>query len=182
MLTTPLRITADIRRLVKKLGNVAEPRYVDVKPLPNSIPNNCFPEVLMHVEKVGGDIQHGWTIWEFPGLFAEAEFHAVWKPSSGQLVDITVKKDGERKILFVPDLERLVQNRRVPMVRYALNKNPLLLQWITAKNNFDAKIDSLMGANWEQEIMLDDEGVKLQTKVSVLQLELANQMRRSGLS
>ncbi len=45
----------------------------------------------------------GWTIWEWPKVYVEAEHHAVWRDTNGYLVDVTPKHDKEERILFLPD-------------------------------------------------------------------------------
>jgi uncharacterized protein YecA (UPF0149 family) len=53
----------------------------------------------------GGAIQHGWCIWELPGLFIEAEFHAVWVSPLDHMVDITPKEEAEILFLIDPSAE-----------------------------------------------------------------------------
>jgi hypothetical protein len=72
--------------------------------------------VRKKLERDGGNIQHGWCIWELPGVFIEAEFHAIWISPTQQLLDVTPKKDGEKEILFFADpiatFEEATFNRR----------------------------------------------------------------------
>jgi len=63
----------------------------------------CSDGVSEKVKVDGGSIVFGWTIWEVPKLLLTAEFHAVWSPADGSLVDITPKPNAERQIVFVPD-------------------------------------------------------------------------------
>ena len=42
----------------------------------------------------------GWRFWEWPGVFMEAEFHAVWQMPDGGLQDPTPNEWGEPKIKF----------------------------------------------------------------------------------
>jgi hypothetical protein len=55
------------------------------------------------VAQNGGEIVFGWTIWEWPNVYIEAEHHAVWRDTSGKLIDITPAQGGDVKRLFVPD-------------------------------------------------------------------------------
>jgi len=67
------------------------------------IAGNCHTNVLHRVREHGGERLNGWMIWEAPGLFAEGEFHCVWRSPDGDLVDVTPRRDGEARILFLPD-------------------------------------------------------------------------------
>lgn len=53
----------------------------------------CHLNVQAHIEEHGGSIVFGWDflVTEF---YAEAEFHSVWCPPDGSLVDITPRADG----------------------------------------------------------------------------------------
>ena len=46
-------------------------------------PNNCFLCVRERVQRDGGYVQLGWAIWEWPGVYIEAERHAVYAPAGG---------------------------------------------------------------------------------------------------
>jgi hypothetical protein len=106
---------------------------VPVRHVPGAIHGECFPNVWNHIDRAGGSIVHGWCIWENPGLFIEGEFHGVWKSPSGELVDITQKKDGEREILFLidpsTDLPRESMLRR-DNVRMAMKDDPAVHQFL----------------------------------------------------
>jgi hypothetical protein len=56
--------------------------------------------VECQIERHGGSLEYGWIPWAAPGLFYEAEFHAVWRSPDHILVDVTPQRDGEREILF----------------------------------------------------------------------------------
>lgn len=83
--------------------------YTDVKYGYES--THCYDNVLHYVKHHGGDMVTGWIIWTYPNgenpLFdMEAEHHAVWKSKSNKLYDITPRVDGEKNIIFLPDLNR----------------------------------------------------------------------------
>jgi len=88
--------------LCRQIAPDQSPLVVPVTPDPGTVARECFWNVSQKCGRDGGDIQHGWAIWELPGLFIEAEFHAVWL-NGGQLIDVTPKEDGENDILFLPD-------------------------------------------------------------------------------
>lgn len=119
--TTPPEITEDVMRLCRLLDQSQTPVYVPVRPWAGSKVDSCFFNLPEKIAADGGGVQHGWTIWERPGLLVEGEFHAVWVSPAGELIDITPKKDGETEILFLPDVKRvwtgeLVDNVRLPLV------------------------------------------------------------------
>jgi hypothetical protein len=119
--TTPPKITDEITQLCRELDPTQIPAYVSVLPWETSMLDSCFFNLPEKVTAEGGSIQHGWTIWERPGLLIEGEFHAVWVSPDGDFIDITPKKDGEKEILFLPDSKRvwtdeLVDNVRIPLV------------------------------------------------------------------
>lgn len=70
----------------------------------------CHGNVVHRVREAGGERVNGWMIWDH-GVFAEAEFHAVWRNPDGVLVDITPRQHGEEFILFVEDADLKIRPR-----------------------------------------------------------------------
>ena len=129
---TPAQISPSILSLCAQLAPGEIPLYVDVTPIAGAPINECFPLVAERINELGGSAVLGWSIWEWPTLFVEGEFHAVWKTSTGDLVDITPKAASISRILFLPGPNsqyegRLVRNTRVPIA----NHRPVL-QFIAA--------------------------------------------------
>jgi len=125
MITTPSRITADIRRMChRRIQNVDAPIFVAVSPRADSKINDCFHTVRQQVAEHGGSIQHGWTIWESPGIYLEAEFHAVWRSPDGRLLDVSRKLEKEQQIVFSADHVRVFSGRRMDNIRMALSNDP----------------------------------------------------------
>jgi hypothetical protein len=96
------------------------PVPVICKPLPNAPDKECFPLVEDYVHEHGGSSKIGWAIWELPGAFIEAEFHAVWRSPDGQYWDIVPRARQCEKILFLPDAARRYLGKQVDNVRKAL--------------------------------------------------------------
>lgn len=90
------------------------------KPLPNAPDKECFPLVEHYVHENGGRSETGWAIWELPGVFIEAEFHAVWKSPDGEYLDIVPRARQFEQILFLPDSTRRYQGKQVDNIRKAL--------------------------------------------------------------
>ncbi|WP_053181847.1 SEC-C metal-binding domain-containing protein [Pseudomonas thivervalensis] len=90
----------------------------------------CFNNVAIKIEKDGGTVAHGWLIWDWPGVFTEAEFHAVWRSPEDDMIDITPPYDGELLVVFLPDPSRTYKGRRVDSIRHAANENRMVQDFI----------------------------------------------------
>ena len=105
--TTPSRVTSSIRRFLTTLNVSAAPSllpftHVSADCKPGYCLNNCEAES----QRSGDPIVFGWVIWEIrTNAFLEAEFHAVIN-RRGELLDITPRRDGEKVVLFVRDVNR----------------------------------------------------------------------------
>ena len=123
-LTTPSEIDEAVSAFCSEISSI-DPVFLALENAKGGKLSDCFNNVANHVDANGGCIQHGWIIWYAKEQFIEAEFHAAWADPEGTLHDITPKKDGEKRILFLPD-ESLTWNRRpVPNKRKALCDDPL---------------------------------------------------------
>ncbi|MEY2482797.1 MAG: hypothetical protein QOK24_1325 [Verrucomicrobiota bacterium] len=103
MLFPPKLIHQHVRDLCKKIVAGGTPVRVPVEVMRGAQVNECFPNVQKKIAIAGGSLQHGWTIWERPGLFIEGEFHGVWVSPQGSFIDVSPKLDGEAEILFLTD-------------------------------------------------------------------------------
>lgn len=114
--TTPeVPLSDDVRDFTRTLSDV-EPvllPYTDYGA--RYIPGACHLNVAHRVKHHGGQRVFGWMIWTGP-MFTEGEFHSVWRSPSGDLVDVTPRRDGEEFVLFVPDPKTKVQARGVGAV------------------------------------------------------------------
>lgn len=100
--TTPAEITEELKAFCIDLC-WSEPAFIPVQPDQDGMYGFCNLTVVEKIKKEGGKPVHGWTIWEWPGVFWTAEFHMVWEDSNGDLIDVTPKPDGETSILFLRD-------------------------------------------------------------------------------
>jgi hypothetical protein len=173
MLSTPSRITADIRRLCHRIGGVHLPVFVSVKARNDSNLSDCFMDVQKQVDEHGGTVQHGWTIWEWPGIFAEGEFHAVWRSPEGELIDVSSKGHGETTILFAADPKRIFKERRVPNVRFAISRDPRVKELFGLHDRYGKLLDELMkDVPFGTQFVLRGEPVEIQKRIARLQFEL----------
>jgi hypothetical protein len=130
MTTTPAEVTPAVLKLCRKLGSCERPVYVSVQPAADAAVKDCFINVQRRIEQAGGAIEHGWAIWEWPGVLIEAEFHAVWISPTGGRIDVSPRAHGEQWILFSADAKRTFQGKLVDNERLALRDDPLVRDFI----------------------------------------------------
>ena len=71
--------------------------------------DQCHFNVWCQIREEGGKAQPGWMLAQDKRAdFAEAIFHSVWRTRHGRLLDVTPRKDDEKRILFVPDNSRAI--------------------------------------------------------------------------
>lgn len=104
----PWRLTNAVRRFIVSLETGATPLW-----LPFSFASHdyrvgyCLSNCEAEHRRTSAQILFGWLIWQVRGQsFMEAEFHAVVKRGHS-IEDITPRADGERLVMFVPDLLRV---------------------------------------------------------------------------
>ena len=88
---TPAGVGTSLHALIEELVPSGQPVYVDVVPLKNASANDCFIHVPERVQAEGGSQVLGWSLWELPGVFVEAEAHSVWLSPIGEYLDIAPK-------------------------------------------------------------------------------------------
>jgi hypothetical protein len=74
----PKAVSKEILKLCADISPALVPIPVNVAPEPSAELNNCFHNVASIVAKNGGAILYGWSLWEWPRVFIEAEHHAIW--------------------------------------------------------------------------------------------------------
>lgn len=130
---------------------------------PSSAQSMCFLNVMDAVRRHGGEMLEGWVIWVWKGAFIEAEHHAVWRTTQGELFDVTVKPDGEGEILFLPDPKAKFEKYALGNIMWAYPGNPLAKQFVDIANQRVALIQpyrQLYGYNLPP---------RIQSKVAVLE-------------
>lgn len=137
--STPAKKTKEIKFFCKSIANT-NPVQVPVRPHDTAIFGECFTNVITCVDRYGGSIEIGWTIWECPNVFLEAEFHACWRQPDNILVDVTPKPSGEKQIMFLPDpnvTKDFVNIEIQPNVRHPLNNDPDLKEFLRLADILD---------------------------------------------
>lgn len=125
----PLGLPQRILDFCQKISS-EQPVILDVTPELFSRVSECFDNVATKVEEDGGEVVHGWLIWDWPGVFTEAEFHAVWKSTEGVISDVTPTYDGEKQVVFLPDPSIFYEGRRVDSIRVPANENKIVGDFI----------------------------------------------------
>jgi hypothetical protein len=181
---TPAEMSRPLTALCKGIVPDATPLYIDLRPLNGTPPDECFPIVESQVATYGGDLVMGWTLWEFPTIFVEAEFHAVWRSPTGELIDIAAKKWPTSRILFLEDPIRRYEGHQVNNVRRAINKDPVIVEYLAT---FDAQFELLNRgerAHHHGEIHLEGreaaEFDAIQKKLALLQSQLDSRLPSFG--
>jgi hypothetical protein len=124
--------TGYLKVMQEHLATQHKPVYVDVVLHESAQVDDCFENVANHVREHGGKRVLGWTIWELPGFYAEAEFHAVWQNDAGDLLDITPKKEQTRRILFLRDDATPYEGFQVNNLRVPISREPAIMRLFEA--------------------------------------------------
>lgn len=141
--TTPQIISADVLALCHEINPAYTPVWVPTYPDQNARVGECFANVGEKVQREGGAIVYGWAIWEWKRVFVEAEHHAVWEKDKTK-IDITPHTNGEEKILFLPDPDRIYdynENKRLPNVKRSLDEISSVAEWIHATDRYHKFIE-----------------------------------------
>jgi hypothetical protein len=110
--TVPRSITPAVLQFCASISS-AEPVFIPSVPITRAVTSFCFENVAQKVRKRGGSIAHGWAIWHLPGLYFEAEHHAVWRNKLGNLIDVSPQLGGRKSKLFLLD-ENAIYNPYAP--------------------------------------------------------------------
>lgn len=138
LIRTPRIVTPALESLALRIVSGAKARFIEIRPRPDGTVNECFGNVRLQVDELGGRVQHGWVLWEWPGVLIEAEFHSVWVAPDGSWVDVTPRSDAEHTVLFVADPKRVFDGRAIDSVRVALRDDPRIHEYIgLAKRRFE---------------------------------------------
>ncbi|MHB8655617.1 MAG: SEC-C domain-containing protein [Terriglobia bacterium] len=135
---TPRTITEKIKELCQKINPNAQPTYIAITPDLGCAALDCFACIKRRADQHGGRIQYGWSIWEWPRVYVEAEHHAVYEPAhGGRWLDITPSAYPEiMRRLFLPDDSATYdfesEGIRKDNVRLALNSDREIQEFFEA--------------------------------------------------
>lgn len=122
--------TSHVRGFCADLNPSEEPQLLAVRPIAGSQQQDCFNNVDRMVKRDGGSCCYGWNIAEIPNVMIEAEFHAVWRSPSGDLIDVSPQLHGSDQILFLPDPNHGYDGEIVPGRRHPLVDHPVVADMI----------------------------------------------------
>lgn len=129
--TTPIELFKELRELCNELVPDIEPVYVAVQNTEGHKKNDCFHNLPKHIEEHGGEMVIGWSIWHWPGVLVEGEYHCVWRNTNSELIDITPKENGASKVLFLEDQSLTYDGRMLENQRRALRSDPVFQEWFS---------------------------------------------------
>lgn len=136
----PESITPSVSRFADTLVPGQEAVYIDCEPLTDRESLDCFPIVEDYVAIHGGRRELGWSIYFWPRVLLEAEFHAVWVDTHGIFHDIAPHQFPMKRILFVADPAATYGARHQINNRMrALGPNPVIQRYIDACNGIYAE-------------------------------------------
>jgi len=160
-------------------GIVREPQpcYVPVHPLADEPANDCFKIVPKQVSSHGGEQIIGWTIWEWPRVLIDAEFHCIWREPDGTIIDFTLKSVVVSRILFLPDPHRSYRGRQVDNIRKPLDRDPAIKRFCELSSRFHRALNEGELADYYGPITLSEEASRDEIERANLQLLL---VRRYG--
>lgn len=112
--TTPTALTPKICDFCRSIVSNEQAIFVQVQPFEGAGRDYCLENVARYGAQFGGTSVLGWCIWERPRVNLHAEFHAVWKASNGEFLDVSPTPNGETKILFLSDPKLVWEGKRIP--------------------------------------------------------------------
>lgn len=148
---TPKFISTKVEKLCRQINPDVQPTYINITPGSGCEVNDCFECVRQKVARDGGRIQFGWSIWEWPNVYVEAEHHAVYEsPTGPPWLDITPSALSEvRRRLFLPDDTATYDFQNEGTLRdnkrMALNDDPLIQDFLAVAEEKAAILNSIPG-------------------------------------
>ena len=113
-------ISPNVIAFGQTIDATSTPLYVDVDPVDGAKALECHYNVLRHVALHGGAMVSGWHIEEQDNIQLTANFHSVWYSGTG-LLDVTPHLPGDRRIIFLPDNNRIFDGEDVPSLYMSLH-------------------------------------------------------------
>ncbi len=142
--STPKKIDEFVKRFCKSIQPNHSPVFVDFFYIPECKEGECFYNVQKIVDREGGQIIYGWIIWSWPNVYMEAEHHAVWKNTTGKLLDVTPKAHSEKIVLFLPDPLQsydFATEKRQDNIRTVMTQDPIVAQFLQISAEVAALIE-----------------------------------------
>lgn len=169
-LQTPNRISEALATLCRKVSFGYTPEFIYVEPIPDFLPDNCYPNVQSLVATKGGEAVFGWAIYEWPRVWVEFQHHAVWRDTEGKLRDHTPRRDGESIALFLTcDISYI--GSHIPTKWFPLSDSIDILRIIEIQveiNNLKAAYYNKMGENSKMDQVSAQPVIRLEEEKSLI--------------
>jgi hypothetical protein len=121
---------AHVTEFCRRVSPGAAAILVECKPQLGKPMRECFTIVQEVVAAEGGTSVPGWVVWEWPGVFIEAEYRCVWRRPAGELLDLTPRPTPNTAIVFVPAPNRPYCGKQVDNIRQALIQDKDLRRYL----------------------------------------------------
>lgn len=147
---SPAIVTPELRAFFATISD-RDAFMVDLHDELDAQPLMCFQNVERAIARKGGSSVLGWTIWMRPGVYVEAEHHALWlPPMHARPLDITPKEEGERRTMFLPDPTATYRDGTLrPNKRHALVDDAVVHRFLAAGDEHDRAKKPLSGGRME---------------------------------
>ena len=136
--TTPTQITPTLQELAREV-NAKEPVFVEVRPEDWADKGNCFQNAKRFCEENADAVALYGFLLRSNGVWAEAEYHAIVRLPSGELIDPT--QEGTDRVLFAEIEGELPQN--TPMRAIAISKYSSVVYYVSIHNQAHAVLAGL---------------------------------------
>ena len=136
MVRTPNLDDPVVKSFCESVCQGAALRYVQYVPVPEAPLRECFRVVNHCVSAHGGRAVLGWNIVELPGIWLEAEFHAVWQRPDNALLDVSPREFPLARYLFVEDKNLPYNGAQVASQFQALTSHPAVHRHIEVAREF----------------------------------------------
>ncbi|RYE61895.1 MAG: SEC-C domain-containing protein [Oxalobacteraceae bacterium] len=119
-------------RILDFCGSISPelPEVLKCEPSDFAMASECFSNVELQVERHGGRAILGWLIWDWEGVYTEAEFHAVWESADGRRHEISPHASSDPYVVFLQDAASEYKGLRVNNIRRAANENKVIADLI----------------------------------------------------
>ena len=111
--TVPCFITQNITDFCTSITTHHSPLYIMSHPAVDAKKGDCFNNAFNNL-KSDDKTLNGWVIWQTSEHLLQAEFHCVIQHSNQSLECVTPYIRQYQQILFLPEPERLYENKRTP--------------------------------------------------------------------
>jgi hypothetical protein len=143
--------SSHVLRFCRSISSEGPAVLLRISPDDVSAPLDCFNNARRKVAQSGGRIVLDWAIWAWPGVYIEAEHHAVYEPPlGGKWIDLTPPQLPYIVArLFLPDstAEYDFENEGVRRDnhRLALVADPLVQQFFASARRHSEIMNSIPG-------------------------------------